>query len=53
LTETIEMYCPYCASQDIVPYPKIGVGWYKCNECLSKFNNPIIIDTSVNQDETI
>jgi transposase-like protein len=51
-SNTIEMYCPYCGSQNLVPYPKFGPDWYKCNDCLSKFNNPIIIDFSVQPNET-
>ena len=49
MSDVVEMYCPYCGSQNLSPYPKIGIGWYKCNDCLSKFNNPIIIDNASKQ----
>lgn len=44
------LHCPDCWSDDIIPYPKLGPEWYKCNECLSKFDNPVIIDDSLKQE---
>jgi hypothetical protein len=42
-----EIHCSLCWSTNIVPYPKLGPDWYKCLDCLSKFNDPIIIPDKV------
>lgn len=45
---TATLRCPICASSNIVVYRIIGgVTWYKCLDCGSKFNNPIIIPDKV------